>query len=357
MQHHSPARSAGAAPPRRLLIGTGAGVFVATPDDRGGYALRATGPEDCSVSAVLLDKDDPRRIYAATRNEGLWVSPDGGASWQERNRGILYKDLWYLAQHPRSGEIYLAGRPPSIFKSADRGETWTHLRSLHTLEESLHWTMPRAPHIAHVKHIALREDDPTWVCAAIEEGWLVRSTDGGQSWVTLKQGVAFDAHAVMAWPDDPRLLLATTGEGVFRSENGGDTFSRSDQGIEAPFSRGAYVSPPGMHPARPEVVFVGAAEVPPPIWHTRREGAGSSFYRSDDRGRTWKKLPGEGLPGPLPGAVRSCVADPWDPDRFYFGTTDGQVWVTPDGGASFRLVAESLPGGWIAGLCPAGPGP
>jgi photosystem II stability/assembly factor-like uncharacterized protein len=334
-----------------LYLGTASGVFRASDNGKGGlFDIERVGCEGKDVTGVALDPRDPRRLYVASRNDGMWRTTDGGATWQEINKGILYKEIWSLAQHPVTGELFAGTSPPSIFKSRDGGDTWTDCPTIRRLEDSLHWTFPPPPHIAHIKDIALREDDPSLIFAAIEEGWVIRSTDAGSSWETLKQGVSFDSHSVTLMPDNPSVLLATSGEGVFRSENGGDKFVRSDKGITGGgFGGRGYMGTAAVHKARPNVVFTGAADAPPPFWYTRKEGAKGAFYRSDDAGNTWSRLEGPGVPEALRGAPRTTVLDPEDPDRLFYGMTDGSVWMSEDAGKSFRLIVEGLPG-WIAAI-------
>jgi photosystem II stability/assembly factor-like uncharacterized protein len=335
---------------RVLYLGTSSGVFRARDNGKGGlFEIEPIGCEGKDVTGVAVDREDPRRIYAATRNDGMWRTPDGGETWEEINKGILYKEIWSLAQHPRTGELFAGTSPPSIFKSRDGGDTWTDCSAIRRLEDSLHWTFPPPPHIAHIKDITLSEDDPSLIFAAIEEGWVIRSTDGGSSWETLKQGVSFDSHSVLIMPDNPAVLLATSGEGVFRSENGGDKFVRSDTGIVGGFMGRGYMGNAAVHKARPSVIFTGAASAPPPFWFMQKEGAKGMFYRSDDAGKTWSRLEGPGVPEATRGAPRTAVLDPEDPDRLLYGMTDGSVWMSEDAGKSFRLVVEGL-SGWIAAI-------
>jgi len=341
---------------RVVYVGTNVGLFRATPGDNSqAYALEPAGLQGQTVVAVLVDSADPSRLYAGTRDEGVFRSEDGGRTWQESSKGMVYREVWSMAQHPTTGELYVGTQPPAIFKSTDRGVTWTNCRSFQDMEESLFWTFPRAPHIAHIKYLHVVPEDPEKIFGAVEEGWIVRSLDGGQSWETLKQGVAFDSHAVTTVPGQADVVLATSGAGVYRSDNLGERFMKSDAGIDAGFTGGGYMSPPVIHPDRPNVVFAAGAEVPPPFWFTREQGARAYFYRSDDQGRTWHKLLGKGAPTEgLRPAPRSCVIDPRDPDTVLFGLTDGSVWETRDGGESFQPIMTGLPG-WISGLCVAYP--
>ena len=126
--------------------------------------------------------------------------------------------------------MFVGTGPASVFKSTDSGDHWTFCEQLHKLPETIDWTFPNPPHIAHVKGLALSRDDPNIVLGAIEEGWLIRSKDGGETWTTLKTGTEFDSHTVKVMADNPSVLLSTSGDGIFRSEDLGDHFVPADEG-------------------------------------------------------------------------------------------------------------------------------
>jgi photosystem II stability/assembly factor-like uncharacterized protein len=325
----------------RLYIGVGAGLFEARGN--GSWEARPLGlMGKGGIRGLVVDAKDPSRLYAACGAAGVWRSLDGGRTWQEANEGVTYLEGYSLTQQPQTGELYYGSQPAAVFKSTDGGESWSHCEHLHSLPETLFWTFPQPPHIAHVKDIQVSPLDPKLLYGAVEEGWIIHSADGGQTWETLKQGVEFDSHAVTLMPDDVNLVITTSGNGIYRSENGGKTFERSDEGITGQFLPGGYMSPVAVHPKRPEVMFVGAAEVPPPWWFTRKQGANAHFYRSDDRGRSWKPIDhGDEV---IRGGPRGITVDPEDPDRVFFGTMDGTVWVTEDGGRSARKILAELKG-------------
>jgi photosystem II stability/assembly factor-like uncharacterized protein len=331
---------------RSILVGCGAGLFELKPSNGSGWQPKPLGLTGRRVHCVVVDARDPARLYAGTPS-GILRSDDRGASWRAINQGLLYRDVWSMAQDPRTGDLYAGTQPASIFKSSDGGESWTDFPGIRKLPETHHWTFPRPPHLAHVKDIKVGPDDSAKVYAAIEEGWLIRTLDGGQTWETLKQGVEFDAHAVTLFPDDPNVVIATSGTGVYKSTNGGDTFKSSGEGLHGGFM-GSYMSPAVGHPSRPATLFTGAAEVPPPFWFTRAQGANTGFYRSDDRGESWQRLTG-GLPEVITGAPRSVAVDPEDPDTAFIGLSDGSIWATDNGGDSFQLVTKEMQG-WITAL-------
>lgn len=207
---------------------------------------------------------------------------------------------------------------------------------MHTLPETIEWTFPNPPHIAHVKGFGLSREDPNFVFAAIEEGWLIRSKDGGETWSTLRDGTVIDSHTVTVMPDNPNVLIAASGNGIFRSEDQGDHFVPADKGLTR-----EYVSQIAFHESEPNVLFTAAAGVPPRDWR-RKEGADSKFFRSDDQARSWTTLSG-GLPDHMTAAPRATASRPDQPGSFLVGMNDGSIWMTADFGESFAQVAKELP--------------
>jgi hypothetical protein len=185
-----------------LYIGTGNGLFKAEGDNITALGFREEGGMRCPV---VIDKDDPKVLYAGTQRAGMFRSEDGGKTWQPINNGLSRKEIWWVEQHPRTGELWAGVSPSAMFKSSDRGETWTECGSLEALPTYKEWTFPQPPHISHVKHLSLHPSDPNHVLGAVEEGWVIRSTDGGKTWENLRNGCEFDAHTVYFMPDNPRV--------------------------------------------------------------------------------------------------------------------------------------------------------
>ena len=287
------------------------------------------------LAPVVVDAGEPIRWYAATRGAGVWRTDDAGATWVPSDAGLTYREVWSLAQHPVTAQLVAGTGPAALFISTDRGETWRGLPSLLALPERRAWEFPGPPFHAHVKGIGLVADDPDVIFGAVEEGGVLRSRDGGRSWVNLRDGVEFDCHSVTVGAE-PGAVLVTAGTGVYRSVDGGDTFSPSHDGITT-----RYMTPLWTHSKRPGALIVGGAQVPPPMWR-RPAGAAGAVYRSEDGGLTWRRLR-TGLPEPLVPAPLSLAADPDEPETVYMGLSDGSVWLSRDAGEGFRALARGLP--------------
>ncbi|NIO12138.1 MAG: hypothetical protein GTO40_30590, partial [Deltaproteobacteria bacterium] len=239
---------------RVLYVGTADGLFEARPNGHETKTSRMA-LEECGAirCPVVVDRSNPKVLYAATGKKGMLRSEDGGGSWREINNGIIYKEAWSLVQHPKTGDLFVGTGPSSVFKSSDGGETWTDCEQLKKLPETKEWTFPNPPHVSHVKGLSLFDGDPRLIFGAVEEGWIIRSKDGGKTWQCIKNGTEFDSHSVAVMPDDPSIVVSTSGTGVYRSTDGGDHFTKSTTGLDR-----RYVAPLTLHPARPKVIFTAA---------------------------------------------------------------------------------------------------
>jgi photosystem II stability/assembly factor-like uncharacterized protein len=329
---------------RTLYIGTDHALYRARPGGDGrwraeGLALAGLG----GVRGLLIDPREPRRWLACTAERGVLVTEDEGITWRDRREGLGDAEGWCLTRHPGTGELWYGAGRASIFHSADDGETWKPCRPVD--DEPASEPGQELPPAGQVRHIALGQDG--LVLAAVEEGWLLRSDDGGATWTRVRDGIDRDCHAASLVPgpdgDDPETVIVTTGTGVYRSEDRGRTFAHSDDGL-----RHRSVIQIVLHPRRPEVLFTAAAECDAELSVQRPEGANGGFYRSDDGGRTWWRLT-RGVPEALRPAPTCATGDPGDPDSFYVGMTDGSVWFTQDGGDTFGIAVEGIQG-WVRHL-------
>jgi photosystem II stability/assembly factor-like uncharacterized protein len=284
---------------------------------------------------VVVDCADPNRLYAGTTRAGLFRSEDAGATWREINRGIVYKDIWALAQQSTTGVLYAGTSPAGVFRSDDRGETWVACESLWQLPSTRQWHGPVPPYISRLKDLTVSETDPQLVIGAIEEGWVIRSEDGGVTWQQIDQGVPHDSHTIRFVPGTPGTVVLGTQDGMFRSADKGLTWSAANDGLDG---RRYTPAPLVTRASRPGALFSSIAAVGPGDWR-RPEGGDAAFCRSDDGGQSWITLR-SGLPRPLAPIPRAIAVDPVNPRGYLAGLTDGSLWATENDGESFHQVLE-----------------
>jgi photosystem II stability/assembly factor-like uncharacterized protein len=324
---------------RVLFAGTVDGLYLI--EEKGGeFDARLIGFKGMGVmrAPVVQDEDDARRLYAGTTKVGLFLSEDGGESWQERNQGIRYKDVWSIAQHPLTRTLWAGTSPADVFRSDDRGETWQECESLHSLPSTKGWTGPLPPHVSRMKSLALDVNDPAAIYGAIEEGWAVRSLDGGTTWGQLEEGMDHDAHYITVMPDSSEVILATGGKGVYRSIDRGTTWSKREEGLESFRYTPAYVV---VRPSRPRELLTTVTKTGPGGWG-KPEPPGVAFARSADQGETWQILP-NAVSDDFHPVPRGLVGDPEVMDTCYAGMTDGSVWMSTDDGEHFEQIVGRLP--------------
>ncbi|MCH7646214.1 MAG: deoxyhypusine synthase family protein, partial [Nitrospinae bacterium] len=172
------------------------------------------------IHAVIIE---PLRgaIIAGAPRDSVYVSQDGGNTWERRDNGITETDIYSLASSRINGgaRIYAGSEPAYLFYSDDLGRHWSELSALRSVDMS-GWTFPAPPHIAHTKHINFHPDDPDTLFISIEQGGLLKSTDAGQHFQVIP-GMDDDVHRTVINPKNPDRIYVTGGDGMYVTSEGG----------------------------------------------------------------------------------------------------------------------------------------
>ena len=313
-----------------LLVGTDAGIYFFSPQAQA-WESRGAVLEDAAVTAIVQDPTRSARLFASAREGGVFRSNDGGQNWDP----ALEANAWCVSV-AQNGTAYAGVQPAGVYRSRNGGTDWQDLETIRALPSYGTWSFPGASRTAHVRSLVFSSMDPRFVYGGVEVGGAIGSSDGGETWSELRQGVDLDIHTLACAPNDANRLYAATGGGLYRSRNGGAAWERAYQGLHS-----TYTVPLAVHPTDARMVFTAAAKGPPPSW-SGPDGAAVVIYRSSDGADTWVPVM-EGLPPTLPGEVYVLAVDPASPDTLYAGTGDGQVLVSRSLGDSWRLLAEGLP--------------
>jgi photosystem II stability/assembly factor-like uncharacterized protein len=248
---------------------------------------------------------EPGSLWAGVADAALFQSPDGGRTWR-LNEGLEHhrtRDQWVpgggglclhtIALDPRDPDRGFVGiSAVGMFRTDDGGRSWA-LKNVGVGPVSEE-ERPKYPEVMRCVHKFVQD------------------------------------------PIDPAVLYQQNHVGVFRSRDAGDSWERIEEGLPTGFG-----FPMVMHPHKPRTLFI----VPQESDQFRMfPGGEPGVYRTDDGGDHWLRTH-QGLPEPSFGGVlrNSMTVDAHDQPGVYFGTSGGEVYASLDEGASWRRLPGSFP--------------
>ncbi len=333
-----------------VLVGTVDGVYRLERDETTsrGWTVGRRSLGGTHVSS-LLHVPAVGLLFAGAHSGGLFVSEDEGETWTTASSGIApeHEHIFSLAAQPRGENVVLwAGtQPAALYRSDDLGRTWSEISSLRAVPGTERWNFPVPPHIAHVKHIAFHPSNPATLYACIEQGALLKSVDDGRSWRELTGYASpddywyHDAHRVVI-ARNPAKLYLTGGEGVYKSEDAGETWTQ----LATRHDRLGYPDALFLDPRNERVLYLAGGGTSPDAWERGPQGTGTpGILRSSDGGKTWTELR-NGLPAYIRGNIEAMSMYRWvKTAALLAATTAGDVFASEDSGEEWELIASGLP--------------
>jgi hypothetical protein len=258
--------------------------------------------------------------------------------------------VWSLATTP-DGALLAGVQPAGLFRSEDRGATWSHVEGLSNHPTRSTWQPGAGGLILHSIVPHPTDADRTWV--GISAVGVFETTDKGASWEPRNKGVRADfnpepnpvtgqcVHKLAAAAGEPETLYQQNHCGVYRSEDGGANWTELTPGLPSQFG-----FPMVTHPRDPATAWV----IPMNGDDKGRymPEARAAVWRTHDRGANWIRADA-GLPqqDAYLTVLREAMArDTLDPVGVSFGTETGQLWHSADGGESWDLVTADMPPIW-----------
>jgi len=301
--------------------------------------IKTIGPYGGTISDLVIDPFNSDVLYAATP-AGVFKTMDGGETWFPIISELAGPQN--IAINPLNPNILFAGGN-KLHKSVDGGEHWEVLET----------------EFRYISCIAISPFNPSVIYVGAEGG-LFRSTDGGETWQSIGNGldtniihkIAFDSaypevmylititghlyksvnggldwtllketpvSAVAVNPSNNRIIYIGGVNGIMRSCDGGETWENT-----APY---LYTTSFAFDPEDPMVLYAGTSK---------------GVYKSVDGGENWLPVGGQGLPEPEPqwrsvGYGSSIVlVDPRNPATLYYATQFDGIFKSIDYGHNWQ---------------------
>ena len=311
-------------------------VFVATRDAVVRLTVTGTRAHDARIvlpvaapQCVAVDPRDPDRVYIGTFDDGLYASEDGGSRWRVAWEGIADRRVMSVSVSPSHvvdgvSVVYAGTEPSNLYRSEDGGKNWQLLPELRRLPSEPRWSFPPRPGTHHVSTIALNPTDPGALAVGIELGGVMRSFDGGATWIDHNPEAHSDAHQLMTHPLAPDRLYEVAGQGIAVSPDRGDSWRRLDGGLDR-----RYAWATAVDSADPDLWYASVSRSP---MAAHGGGDGQSLLLRSRSSNGWERIDRWGDDEALRRMPYALAALPEQPGRLLVALRGGALLVGDDAG-------------------------
>lgn len=241
---------------------------------------------------------EPETILVGA-HAGLFKSNDGGKTWEAAPGEATKTDVMGLYVHQKSDPvIYASGHDIAIMKSTDGGQNWTSLRN-------------GLPDRADVHAITSNPNNSKEVYVWVVGTGVFKSANSGANWSLISPGLAkANVFSLVVHPQSPDTLYAGTESGLLITRNGGFTWNPVQ----------------GNSSGKPLFSLLIDLENPKAMWGGTQQG----LLKSVDGGLTWTPTPG------IREDILALARHPLEPKKFYALTPKGKIIKSEDGGNTWQ---------------------
>jgi len=261
-----------------LLLGTTKGAFLArSKSDRKHWEVAGPYSHGHAVYSLAYDSRNGRHRLWATTSSPLWgtylrSSDDFGRTWTnplEANikfppeSGLSLKNIWKITLGPPEApdQLYCGVEPAALFESQDAAESWSLVRGLFDHPHRPRWMPGLGGLCLHT--VLLHPTEPGRMHVGISAAGVYRTDDSGRTWQARNRGIRVTfmperfpefgqcVHKIVRHPDRPDRLFLQNHWGLYRSDDGADTWNDIAHGLPSDFGF-AMVT----HPHDPDCVYI-----------------------------------------------------------------------------------------------------
>jgi hypothetical protein len=288
---------------RRTLVGTRDGLHTIG----NGGPVGSPHLADRSVTAVARDGS---QLWAIVDRSDVWHAPEG--DWV-RVATLEGHEATCLAM---TDALHVGSSDARLFRLT--GSTLEPVVAFDDAEGRSEWYTPWGGPPA-TRSISEWGDD---VYVNVHVGGILHTGDHGRTWSPTID-IDADVHQVATAQG---LVLAACAGGLATSVDRGTTWTMRSEGLEAPYSRAVVVCG--------DTVLVSASDGP--------RGGRAGVYRGDIRGGAFERCTA-GLPGWFDDNIDTYCLDALNDGSFAaFGTSDGRLFGSEDGGSTWHELSADL---------------
>jgi photosystem II stability/assembly factor-like uncharacterized protein len=343
-----------------LVLGTKKGLFLLQGDAGSGFDVTTRAFAGEPVEYATRDPRSGRLFVTVSSpfyGPKIWYTDEPGGEWAQADGVALpeggdaaLERIWVITPGEADGLLYAGGDPGVLFESRDGGATWQLNQALWEHPTRPTWQPGGGGLCLH--SIVPWPGDPDRLLVAVSAAGIWRTEDGGRSWSQGNSGLvarylpeesretasALCVHHVERSPVRPDRLFLQFHGGVYRSDDAGESWIDIGDGLVSDFG-----FPLAVDPDDPDSAYVIPLRAD--VDRVTPEGR-VAVFETRDAGATWSRR-GDGLPqNHAYLTILRLAFDRRGGDaglELYFGTTTGEVFGSADAGASWSSVASQLP--------------
>ena len=273
------------------------------------------GPDGGDARSLAQGGKDHRHLYLGTVNGWIYDSNDGGGHWRRLARignrdDLVLDNIIVDAANPRhilAGTWVLGRSDGGLFVSNDAGVTWTANAEMNGQS---------------IRALAASSSNPKLLVAGTLQG-VFRSIDGGEHWQRISPAGSQELHEVESIaidPVNPQIIYAGTWHLPWKTTDGGAHWNNIKQGIIDDSDVFSII----VDPKKPSTVYASAC---------------SGIYKSEDAGSKFLKI--QGIPSTAR-RTRVLMQDPEHLETVFAGTTEGLFRSDDSGKTWFRITGPEV---------------